>query len=105
MQEILFIFLLLAVLWLWRDSVNAREKAIQAVRLACQQINAQFLDDTVVLAKVRLCRRKSGTMALCRFYSFDFTLDGEQRRSGMIRMKAQIIEDLMLNIDQASNLQ
>jgi hypothetical protein len=101
MPEILYILLLLALLWFWRDSTNAREKATSSARAACSRIEAQFLDETVMLAKLRLCRRNSGTMALCRLYSFDFTLDGEQRRSGVIRMKAQVIEDIVLDIDQA----
>jgi hypothetical protein len=105
MHEILFIFILLGVLWLWRDSASAREKATSTARAACKQIDAQFLDETVMMVKLRLCRRNSGTMALCRLYNFDFTLDGEQRRSGVIRMKAQIIEDILLNIDQNSALQ
>jgi len=105
MPELLFILALFGLLWLWRDSVSAREVAVTAARQACQRINAQFLDDTVMLAKVRLCRRQSGTMALCRYYSFDFSMDGEQRRSGAIRMKAQHIEDLLLDIDQVSAIQ
>ncbi len=105
MQELLYIFILFGVLWLWRDSSNAREKATSAARAACKQINAQFLDDTVMMVKLRLCRRNTGTVALCRLYNFDFTLDGEQRRSGVIRMKAQIIEDILLNIDQNTALQ
>jgi hypothetical protein len=105
MQEILFIFILLGVLWLWRDSTSAREKATSAARAACKQINAQFLDETVMMVKIRLCRRNSGTMALCRLYDFDFTLDGEQRRSGIIRMKAQVIEDILLDIDRATIIQ
>ena len=104
-SEILFILILLGLLWFWRDSSSAREKATRSARAACQQIGAQFLDETVVLEKIRLCRRNTGTMALCRLYEFDFTLDGEQRRSGVIHMKALIIEDILLDIDQATELQ
>jgi hypothetical protein len=105
MQEILLFGAALGVLWLWRDSTRAREVATAAAQRACKQINVQFLDGTVMLTKLRLCRRNSGTVALCRLYSFDFSLDGEQRRSGTIKMKSQLIEDLMLDIDQASVLQ
>ncbi len=101
MTELVFILLLLGLLWLWRDSTSAREKATRSARAACQQINAQFLDETVMMVKLRLCRRNTGTVALCRLYNFDFTLDGEQRRSGVILMKAQVIEDILLDIDQA----
>ncbi len=104
MQEILLIALLLFILWLWRDSLRSRERAIQVCRQACDQIHAQFLDDTVVLSRLRLCRTKRGTMALCRLYVFDFSMDGEQRRSGSVSMKGQGIEDLVLSIDQSSSL-
>lgn len=104
MQDLLLLLGLFALLWLWRDSMKARERAIEVCRHACQQINAQLLDDTVALSKIRLCRTRLGTMALCRLYGFDFSLDGEQRRSGSIYMKGQGIEDLVLDIDKTTNL-
>ena len=105
MNEILMILALFAVLWFWRDSLRTRERAIQASRLACRQLDVQLLDDTVALIKLRLCRTRSGTMALCRLYEFDFTVDGEQRRSGTISMRGQSIEDIVLDIDSSKNLQ
>jgi hypothetical protein len=99
MSELLLIALLLFIAWIWRDSMQAHEKAVAAGMRACQQLNAQFLDQTVALSKIRLCRTNSGTMALCRLYVFDFTLDGEARREGLISMKGQRIVDLVLDID------
>ncbi len=100
MQEILFLALLLFGLWFWRDSMKTREIAVNSAKRACLHINAQLLDDTVALSRLRLCRTNGGTMALCRLYSFDFTLDGEQRRLGNILMKGQNIMDIVLDIDQ-----
>ena len=105
MKEILLILSLLLVLWLWRDSLSAREKALSASRRACEQVGAQLLDDTVGLIKLRLCRTHAGTMALCRYYNFDFSLDGEHRRSGSISMKGQRIEDIVLELDQTTIMQ
>jgi hypothetical protein len=105
MKEILLIAVLMLLLWFWRDSLRARERALRISRRACEQINAQLLDETVALIKLRLCRTKAGTMALCRQYTFDFSLDGAQRRSGSIAMKGQGIEDLVLDIDQTTSLQ
>lgn len=104
MQELLFIALVFFALWLWRDSLNARERALAAGKRACDQLNAQFLDDTVSISKLRLCRTKSGTVALCRSYSFDFSLDGEVRRLGNITMRGQLIEELVLDIDHETAL-
>ena len=104
MQEIIFIFVVILSFWLWRDSLNAREQALVAAKRACKQLNVQFLDDTVSISRLRLCRTKYGTVALCRLYSFDFSLDGEVRRLGNISMRGQIIEDVMLDIDQETPL-
>lgn len=105
MQDFLLLGILFFILWLWRDGMKTREQAIAASRRACEQYNVQLLDDTVVLIKLRLCRTNSGSMALCRLYSFDFTLDGEERRSGSISMRSQGIEDIVLDIDQTTILQ
>ncbi len=105
MSEFLAIALVLAVLWFWRDSLLARERAIAASRMACRELDVQLLDDTVVLIRLRLGRTDAGTMALCRWYDFDFTVDGEHRRSGTIYMRGALIEDIVLDIDQAKNLQ
>jgi len=104
MKEILLILVLMLILWFWRDSLKTRERAIQVSRRACDEIHAQLLDDTVVLSKLRLCRTNNGTMALCRMYGFDFSLDGEQRRAGTVSMRGQVVEDLVLNIDQTTKL-
>lgn len=79
--------------------MQAKEQAVSAASRACKQINAQLLDQTVVLTKLRLCRTNAGNMALCRLYIFDFTMDGDVRREGVITMKGQRILDLVLDMD------
>lgn len=105
MQEFLFLSLLIFIIWFWRDSMKTHEKAVDSAKRACHHINAQLLDDTVVLNKLRLCRTNNGTMALCRLYSFDFTMDGQLRRLGNISMKGYSIVDIVLDIDRATTLQ
>jgi len=105
MSEILYFVILGFIVWFWRDSLQAKELAVSASTRACKQINAQLLDQTVVLTKLRLCRTNTGTMSLCRLYIFDFTLDGEERREGTITMKGQRILDLVLDVDQPTTLQ
>ena len=105
MSEILMLAALAGVAWLWIDSMRARERALSASRNACAQVNVQLLDETVALTRLRLCRTRRGTMALCRVYEFDFTLDGEHRRGGVVVMRGQLIEDLILDFDEASDLQ
>jgi len=105
MSEILLLIFIGFIIWLWRDSTQTKELAVSASSKACKQINAQFLDQTVVLSRLRLCRTMSGTMALCRVHVFDLTLDREVRREGVISMKGQVILDLVLDVDHATKLQ
>lgn len=104
MSDILYFVILGFIVWFWRDSMRAKEQAVFACNRACKQINAQLLDQTVVLTRLRLCRTNAGTMSLCRIYVFDFTLDGEARREGTITMKGRKILDLVLDIDQPGKL-
>jgi len=84
--------------------MHSRETAVFASKRAWQQLNAQFLDDTVVLRKLRLCRTQTGSMALYRLYSFEFSIDREARQSGRIMMRGHNIEDIILDIDEAERL-
>lgn len=105
MLAIIYFFIAGFVLWFWYDSMRAREQAVEASSAACMRLNAQFLDQTVVLTKLRLCRTRRGNMSLCRLYVFDFTIDGTVRRTGVVKMIGQRIVDLVLDIDHASFLQ
>ncbi|MDJ0834769.1 MAG: DUF3301 domain-containing protein [Gammaproteobacteria bacterium] len=105
MPEILLIVALFFVLKFWYQSMKSREQAVAAAKRACSQINVQLLDDTVEMIRLRLCRTNSGTVALCRLYSFDFSMDGEQRHTGTISMRGREIIDVVLDIDQVTAIQ
>ncbi len=105
MQGLLLMLALAALLWFWYDSLKARERTLGVSRLSCQRIQAQLLDDTVALSRLRLCRTPEGTVALCRRYRFDFTLDGMTRRCGRVDLQGQRIIEVLLDIDTAEGLQ
>ena len=98
MSELLLIALAGAVFWFWRDSMISRESATTTAQRACQQINAQLLDQTVVLRKLRLCRSAAGNVAVCRTYSFDFSVDGERRLLGCVALRGQRLEEIVLDL-------
>ena len=100
MLEILLIVSLFFILRFWYLGMKRRETAMAAAKQACGRINVQLLDDTVELIRLRLCRTNAGTMALCCLYSFDFTMDGAHRHSGIISMRGRKIEDIVLDIDR-----
>ena len=96
MTELAMAFAAIAAAWLWHDSMRARERTLAACRRACQRIDAQLLDETVVLAQLGLARGSNGHIVIARRYRFEFSLEGNDRRAGRIRLLGDRIVDLQL---------
>ena len=88
------IVLIAAGIFLWLDSLRARERALQAGRSACERYDLQFLDDTVSFARLRLARDEQGTLKIARTYTFEFSDTGNNRRHGAIVMLGGDVADL-----------
>ena len=82
MSELLGLLFFAALVWLWADSMKAREAAVRAARRACEADSLQFLDDTVAIARLRLARDDDGVLRLERSYRFEYTGTGEDRHTG-----------------------
>ena len=85
-----------AGIFLWLDSLRARERAVKAGRAACERYSLQFLDDTVSFTRIRLRRDQDGQLRLARTYSFEFSDTGNNRRHGAIVMLGGELQDLQL---------
>jgi hypothetical protein len=83
-------------LFLWIDSLRARERAVQAGRSACRRYDLQFLDDTVSFTRLRLARDEQGQVRIARTYTFEFSDTGNNRRHGAIVMLGAQVLDLQL---------
>lgn len=94
MWEAVAIVLIGAGLFLWVDSLRARERAVQAGRSACERYSLQFLDDTVSFARMRLDRDEEGQLRIRRTYVFEFSDTGNNRRHGSIVMLGAQVQDL-----------
>jgi len=88
------IVLLAAGIFLWLDSLRARERAVLAGRKACERHELQFLDDTVSFARIRLARDEAGQLKIARTYTFEFSDTGNNRRHGAIVMLGGELQDL-----------
>ena len=82
--------------FLWLDSLRARERAVKAGRAACERYALQFLDDTVSFSRVRLRRDGEGQLKIARTYTFEFSDTGNNRRHGAIVMLGGELQDLQL---------
>lgn len=83
-----------ALLWFWLDGLRCKEVARAAGRHASEQAQAQFLDDTVELKKLRLRRSARGHLVWYREYRFEFTRNGDYRIPGTISMLGQRVTRL-----------
>jgi hypothetical protein len=96
MWEVAAIVVIASGIFLWIDSLRARERAVQAGRSACERYRLQFLDDTVSFARLRLARNEDGELRIARTYSFEFSDTGNNRRHGAIMMLGSELQDVQL---------
>ncbi|TXH66872.1 MAG: DUF3301 domain-containing protein [Thiothrix sp.] len=97
MSIFIFIAVLLSLAWFWQDSLKSRERAIRAAAIACREIGAQLLDQTVALKKTKLARAESGQVTLRRIYEFEFSLAGYERLYGRAYVLGQKLEQVQLD--------
>ncbi|HUG76880.1 MAG TPA: DUF3301 domain-containing protein [Burkholderiales bacterium] len=96
MWELAALVVIVAAIFLWADSLRARERAVRAGRAACERYAVQFLDDTVSFAKMRLARDEAGRVKIARTYTFEFTETGNNRRQGAIVMLGRELAEIQL---------
>jgi hypothetical protein len=90
------IFLLLAGfgVWLWLDTLKAREVGIRAAQQACAEEGLQFLDETVSGESSRPARDDEGRFKLRRVFVFEYSDTGDNRRAGSVTMLGHTVEML-----------
>ncbi len=94
--EILLLIILSAGVWFWLDSLRAWEIIQKSCKKACQAQGLNFLDDAVVLSKLRLRRGVKGHVVFYREYRFEFSSDGSHRYQGLISLLGKHIKQIEL---------
>ncbi len=97
MPSLLIILFLAVLAWFWLNAIRAKEIAMQASAVACQQIQAQFLDQTASLKKMRLIRNSQGRLNIQRIYRFDFSRDRENRSKGFVEIRGHKVIQVYLD--------
>jgi hypothetical protein len=92
MLELSTLLFLAALVWLWFDSMRARERALALGKRACERDDLMFLDETVECVALGFARDADGRVALRRTYSFEFSDTGNNRRNGSIVMLGGEVE-------------
>ncbi|MFK0573510.1 DUF3301 domain-containing protein [Endozoicomonas sp.] len=103
MDALFWITLLFALLYYWFDTAKAKETAVAYGKKACRDMEVQFLDDSVIRYRSRIRRGFSGQMVIERSFRFEFTLDGQSRENGFIRLSGQRLQMLELDYPEHSD--
>ena len=90
--ELLVLGLLGAGVWLWLDSLKAREIGVRAAQQACAEEGLQVHDETVVIRSRRPARDDDGHLKLRRIYAFEYSDNGDNRRPGSVTMLGHRVE-------------
>ena len=94
--ELISLLVIGGVVWLWFDSLRARDSAIAAARAACTTEGLLLLDDTVAIASLKPARDGDGQLRLNRVYEFEYSDTGNNRRKGSIVLQGHRV--IIVNI-------
>lgn len=95
LPDLMLLLVLLAIIGGWLKLSRAREQAIQEARQQCRQHGLQMLDESVGLRSLRL-RRAQGQLFWERCYTFEVSIDGDDREPGRLWMSGQTLTGLSL---------
>ena len=90
------LLLLIGGVWYWFHAIRAKELARLAGRRRCNEVGVIFLDDTVMLTRLRLRRDAMGRVKIYREFQFEFASDGGIRYGGEITLLGERILSLIM---------
>ena len=93
---LVMLFVAVAVSFLWRSTMAAKESAVRACKSACRSYDVQLLDDTVALLGIALVRTPRQLVTLRRVYGFEFSQSGTERKAGTITLLGDGLETIHL---------
>lgn len=95
MKEFLFVLVIAAVVAFWVTAMRAREAALRYANNACKQNGVLLLDQTVAMFRLGVGRDRTGRLRWRRLYRFEFTREGEERRTGEL----ELLGDRLLGVN------
>lgn len=95
LPDLILLLILLAIVGGWLKLSRAREQATQEARQQCRQHGLQLLDESVGLRSFKL-RRAQGLLFWERCYTFEVSIDGDDREPGRLWMSGRTLTGLSL---------
>jgi hypothetical protein len=98
LTDLILITLLLGSGLYWFNGQQAKEAALQAVRVKCLNLEVQMLDEYVALSRIRLNRGSAGKIQLQRAFLFEFSSTGNDRYNGICIMLGRRVESIQMEL-------
>jgi hypothetical protein len=95
LPDLFALLVLLAIVGLWLKLARGRERAVQEALQQCRQHGLQLLDESVGLRGVRLLRQH-GQLLLERCYTFEVSIDGNDREPGKLWLIGRTLSGISL---------
>lgn len=99
--DVVGLLLLAALIWIWLDSLKAREIAVAEARTACEAEGLLLLDDTVAIQRLGF-GRDDGALCVRRIYGFEYSDSGNDRWAGSVVMLGARV--LVVNLARPGNV-
>lgn len=103
-SEILALLLIVGAAWFWWDTLRTRERAQHIAMMACRQAGVQFLDGTVALKRIGLTRNEQGRLKPLRYYAFEFSDTGAERRAGTVILAGMARKYLHMDLPEGPTI-
>jgi hypothetical protein len=77
-------------------ATRVRELALSAVQRASREGDFQLLDQSVHIRRISLSRDSTGRWRVWRQYRFDYSLEGVDRRQGVVTMLGPQLQSILV---------
>jgi len=102
MTPLSLLLLIALIVWLWLEGQDSRDTAIRTAREVCARQGLQFLDGTPSLQQIRPVFSWKTGPGLQRLYTFDYSSDGFERRTGCIFMHNRRVSSVLFEHEQSA---
>lgn len=96
-NSILWLTFFAFIAFYWIHALRTKDIALSAAEKHCDEMQVQFLDQSVYLKRIWFKRKDSGQLSLWREFYFEFTVSGDDRYFGRVSMLGKKISAVQLD--------
>lgn len=96
MGDVFLLIFVALIGWYWWSAQGVKDRALQAAKKHCKEMEVQLLDDSVALQRLWLRKDDRGVLRVWRRFHFEFTATGEERYQGSVELLGLSVDALQL---------